>query len=202
MKNGFFLSGLLALLATPAQALNWVPDGANVGYGRYLPVVSGRDANISNYRLGLVWDWDKKLYQSDSLELGGYFELAGNVWKSNLSASDNPSPDGKDRASAVSFSPVLRLSSRHPVWGTAIPFVDAGVGGTWLSEVDLEKEKKSPINMGGHWQFELRLMAGLRFGERQQYEVRYGWLHYSNAHINNQNESIDFHMITLGWRWP
>ncbi|OED44246.1 hypothetical protein ACH42_08095 [Endozoicomonas sp. (ex Bugula neritina AB1)] len=183
------------------DAIDWSPDGINASYGKYLPVVKSRDADFSNYRVGLVWDWNQPLYQSDRFELGGYFELAGSVWKSNLSASDNPSPDGKHRATAVSFSPVIRLSSRNPVWGTATPFVDVGAGGAWLSEVDLEKEKQSPINMGGHWQFELRLMAGLRFGERQQYEIRYGWMHYSNAYINDLNESIDFHVMTFGWYW-
>ena len=55
--------------------------------------------------------------------------------------------------------------------------------------------------MGGRWQFEIRVMAGLLFGERQQYEISYGWVHYSNAGINEMNESIDFHMLKAGWRW-
>lgn len=191
----------LSIMMTPVYALDFIPDGINATYGRYLPVVSGRKANFNNYRLGLVWNWDKNLFNSERVKLDGYFELAGSFWKSGLSASDNPSPDGKDKANVFSFSPVFRLSPVNPVWGSVRPFLDAGVGAAWLSEVDLEKEKKSPINMGGHWQFEIRLMAGLQFGERQQYEVSYGWVHYSNAHINDMNESIDFHMLTFGWRW-
>ena len=193
----------LALFAivSPAKALNLLPDGINASYGRYLPVVSGRKADFNNVRLGLVWDWDTNLLPSERVRLDGYFELAGSFWKSGLSASDNPSPDGKDKAYVFSVSPVFRLSPVNPVWGSTKPFFDAGVGAAWLSEVDLEKELKSSINMGGHWQFEIRLMAGLLFGKRQQYEVSYGWMHYSNAHINKQNESIDFHMLTFGWRW-
>lgn len=191
----------LIIMALPVKALDWVPDGINATYGRYLPVVSGRAANFNNYRLGLVWDWDTNLLNSERVRLDGYFELAGSFWKSGLSASDNPSPKGKDKAYVFSLSPVFRLSPVNSVWGSTKPFLDAGVGAGWLSEVDLEKELKSPIEMGGHWQFEIRLMAGLQFGERQQYEISYGWVHYSNAHINKLNESIDFHMVTFGWRW-
>ena len=199
--NKLILGLALSIVMLPVKALDLLPDGVNASYGRYLTVVSGRKANFNNYRLGLVWNWDTNLLPSDRVKLDGYFELAGSLWRSGLSASDNPSPDGKDKASVFSISPVFRLSPVNPVWGSAKPFLDAGVGAAWLSEVDLEKEKKSPINMGGHWQFEIRLMAGLQFGERQQYDVSYGWVHYSNAHINKQNESIDFHMLTLGWRW-
>ena len=201
MKKGIFYAGALWATASPTFALDWQPDGIYAGYGQYLPVVSGRKADYDNYRLGLVWDWDNNLYQSEQFELGGYFELAGSVWESGLSTSDNPSPDGKDKAAVFSISPVLRLSSTESAQGTVKPFIDIGAGAAWLSEVDLEKEKKSPVNMGGRWQFELRLMAGFLLGEQQQYEFRYGWLHYSNANINDQNESIDFHLITLGWRW-
>ena len=69
------------------------------------------------------------------------------------------------------------------------------------SDPDLKQEHPSGINMGGRWLFELRLMAGFSFGDRQQYDIRYGWFHYSNANLNTLNESMDFHTITLGWRW-
>lgn len=55
--------------------------------------------------------------------------------------------------------------------------------------------------MRGNWQFEIPMMAGLSFGEQQQYDIRYGWLHYSNAGLHSLNETIDFHAITLGWHW-
>ena len=201
MRRALVIAGYLSVLASSVSALDWTPDGVTLGYGQYLPVVNGREADFDNYRLGLLWDWDTNLISSERTRLDGYFELSGSFWKSGLSASDNPSPEGKDKATVISFSPVLRLSPMNSLWGTTKPFIDIGAGASWLSEEDLEKKKRSPINMGGHWQFELRLMAGLLFGERQQYELRYGWLHYSNAHLRDKNESIDFHLMTFGWRW-
>ena len=176
------------------------PDGANIVYGQYLPVRSARNADYNNYRVGLVWEWEKPLYEWDSFQLEGFFELSGSHWHSTLK-SKNKSPNSADQIWAASFSPVFRLSLTHLSYENISPFIDAGVGGAWISETDLEKEKTSPINMGGHFQFEVRLMAGFRFGNNQQYELRYGWIHYSNADLFEHNESMNFHLVTAGWYW-
>ncbi|AMO55511.1 hypothetical protein GZ77_09800 [Endozoicomonas montiporae] len=148
----------------------------------------------------MVWEWEEPLYEWNNLQLGGYFELAGSHWRSTLK-STNKSLNTASKVTAVSFSPVFRFTSQHPAWGGVKPFVDAGVGGTWISEKNLEKENTSPINMGGHFQFEVRLMAGIRFGEQKAFEFRYGWIHYSNADLYKHNESMNFHLATLGWYW-
>ena len=193
------LSPMLLIQTQSAHAEDLVPDGVNVTYGNYLTVVSGRSADYTNLRLGITWDWKKHFYQSDSMLLSSYFELAASSWKSNLTAKDNPSPDGKDKATAISFSPVLRMAFMPNA--SFHPFIDLGVGAAYLSEKDLEKEKKSPINMGGNWQFEIRAMMGVEFGSERQFELSYGWYHYSNAGLHSLNESIDFHVVTLGYNW-
>ncbi len=194
---GIFLLGISSI----TTALDFQPDGVAISYGQYHPVVKNRDADFNKYRLSVIWDIKKGFYQSDSIQLDSYFEVAGSRWKSQLSKADSPSPDGKGNINVFSFSPILRLTSNGSVWGGVSPFLDMGAGAAWLSEVDLEKKKKSPINMGGHWQFELRLMPGIRFGDSNQFELSYGWYHYSNAHINSQNESIDFQVLTFGYKW-
>ena len=201
MKKGFFYTGIMSLLPLPASALDARPDGVSATYGQYLPVVSGRKADYHHYRIGLQWDLDEELYRSDKLVMSGYFELGGSMLKSRLNTSDNPSPEGKDSATVVSFSPVFRFSSAHPLFGNTFPFLEAGLGGAWFSEKDLEKEKTSPINLGSQWLFEVRLGAGLTFGQQQQYVVSYSLLHYSNAGLASLNESIDFHAVTFGVKW-
>ncbi len=193
------LSATLLIQTQSAHAEDFVPDSINVSYGQYLDLVSSRSADFTNLRLGITWDWKKGFYQSDNMVLSSYFELAASSWKSNLTASDNPSPDGKDKVTAISFSPVLRMAFLPKA--SVRPFIDLGVGAAYLSEQDLEKEKKSPINMGGHSQFEIRVMAGIEFGSKQQFELSYGWFHYSNAGLHSMNESIDFHLATFGYKW-
>lgn len=201
MKKDFLLAGFLSASVLPASALDFIPDGVNLSYGQYLPLVNNRTADYHNYRLAVVWDWDADVALSENLKLDGYFELAGSLWKGYGVSKDKPATNAKDQSRVISFSPVLRLTSRQPVFASARPFLDIGAGAAWLSEINLEKELTTEINMGGRWQFELRLMAGMQFGERQQYELSYGWYHYSNAGINEVNESMDFHLLTFGWRW-
>ena len=201
-------NNLPSLLLLPAFAFAFQPealadikpDGFNLTYGQYLPIRSARNADYDNVRIGLVWEWEEPLYQWDSVQLDGFFELSGSHWNSTLK-SKNKSPNSASEIWAVSFSPVFRVMPIRPLWENVTPFIDAGVGGTWISEKDLEKEKTSPINMGGHFQFEVRLMAGFRFGNEQQYELRYGWIHYSNADLYKHNESMNFHLVTAGWYW-
>lgn len=82
-----------------------------------------------------------------------------------------------------------------------LPFLDVGVGLSYQSEQDLEKKLRSPINMGGHTQFEIRTMLGIQFGDSKQYELTYGWFHYSNAYLHSQNEGLDFQMLGMTMKW-
>ena len=171
------------------------PDGVTVTYGEYIP----RKADISNTRLSLRWNWNQDFLESSGWKLGGYFDLGYSRWRSHLSEEDQPSPHGADKAWAASFTPVFRLEPESS--SALVPFFDVGVGVSYQSEKDLEKKLKSPINMGGHTQFEIRTVAGVRFGQQKQFELSYGWFHYSNANLHPQNEGLDFQLLSLGWNW-
>ncbi len=185
----------VSLVPLSGQALDLKPDGMAVTHGKYIP----NKADISNTRISLKWDWNRDFLESSGWKLGGYFDLGYSRWRSHLSDEDQPSPDGADKAWAASFSPVFRLEPE--ISSTFVPFLDFGVGVSYQSEKDLEKKLKSPINMGGHTQFEIRTVAGVRFGRLKQFELSYGWFHYSNANLHPQNEGLDFQLLSLGWNW-
>ena len=84
--------------------------------------------------------------------------------------------------------------------GEIWPFVDFGTGASYQSEGDIEQQHPSGINMGGHWQFELRGMVGLSLGEKQSFAISYGWMHYSNANLQIINEGMDFHTLQISHR--
>ena len=184
-----------------AQAVNLSPDGITISYNQYFSLGSDREADFNHYRAGILWDWRKDLYQSRIFRVDSFFELSTSYIDSQLTQADNPSSDGKDNAIIISFSPVFRLSSKILQPYGLKPFIDVGVGGAWFSEEDLDKKLASPINLGSHLLFEIRVMAGLNFGHNMQYEVNYGWLHYSNGDLATMNEAIDFQGITLGMHW-
>ncbi len=198
IKNTLLSSLLCSLSISAAHAVNLTPDGLTVGLGSSIHL-DNQKADLTAYRTSLIWDWNKPLVTFSSWQLGGYFDLALNYWKSNLGSSDTRSP-GASEITAASFTPVFRL---EPISNSGLSvFIDAGVGLSHLSDKDIQQEKQvSAINMGGRSQFETRVMAGVKFGEKQQYEVAYGWYHYSNANLHDINEGIDFQLIHFGWRF-
>ena len=199
------LTGKIAIficfLAGQLQASDLTPDGFTVSYGQYLSSFNSRSASYDLFRLGVNWNISEEVFKGASWKLDSYSQFSASRWNSKLDASDNPSPDGKGQVNVLSFSPVFRLTGFNAQEKSIVPFLDFGVGAAWLSEVDLEKEKKSPINMGGHWQFEIRLVPGIKFGSEKQYALSYGWFHYSNAGINPQNEAMDFHVLSFEASW-
>ena len=185
----------IALAPQASFGLDLVPDGVSLSGGKYIH----SKADLSKARVAIRWDWNQDFLSSPNWKLDGYFDLGYSQWRSHLSAKDNPSPNAAKKAWQVGFSPVFRLS---PELGSGIvPFLDFGVGASYQSEKDLEKKLKSPINMGGHTQFEIRTMVGLKFGGRENVELAYGWFHYSNANIHPKNEALDFQVLSLTVKW-
>ncbi|WP_330924644.1 acyloxyacyl hydrolase [Candidatus Sororendozoicomonas aggregata] len=198
IKKAGLLPYLFCASALPVNALDLTPDGVNAGFGKSFSL-NNTKPDLNAYRGSIVWDWGEPLVSFSGLQISGYFDVALNHWKSNLGPSDVRSV-GASQVKSVSFSPVFRLQSSAP---HALGFfLDAGVGLSYQSEKDIQQEKThSAVNMGGHTQFEIRLMAGLHFGQRQQYEIAYGWYHYSNANLHDVNEGLDFQTISLGYRF-
>ena len=131
----------------------------------------------------------------------GYGEFSFGYWKSTLQPAQVRKRTGAKQIYQFSLSPVLRLTTQQPLFDNITPFVDAGVGGSYQTAKNLEQEHSSGINMGGHWQFELRLVTGITFGQKETFEISYGWFHYSNAHLNAHNEGLDFRTIQLTYRF-
>ena len=192
---------LALLFITPVTSADFFPDGVRGGYGKYFNLAVKRTAEIQQYRLGLIWNIHDQLWSSDSIRLESYAELGVGYWKSTL----NPAYDARrigDRAiRQISLTPMFRLKSQTPLAGYVYPFLDAGVGPSWQDTDDIEQQHLSGINTGGKWQFEIRLLMGIEFGSEQQFELSYGWMHYSNANINDINEGLDFQTIQLGYQW-
>nr|MDT0250957.1 acyloxyacyl hydrolase [Endozoicomonas sp.] len=199
MKKVFLLAALSILPAF--SHADWQPDRISLAYGQFISPFANRHAETGQYRLGIAWDLSGSLWSSDSLLLQSYAELALSNWKSTLNPSENSSRTGADSVKQISLSPVFRLTSTSPLVGETSPFLDFGVGISYQSEEDIEQQHLSGINMGGHWQFEIRTMVGLNLGESNPFEVSYGWMHYSNAYLNNANEGLDFQTLQMTYRF-
>ena len=195
MNRGYLL--LVFALTTGVSHADWQPDRVSFSYGQFISPLADRHAEIDQYRLGLVWKLSDELWSSDSLLIQSYAELALGQWKSRLNATEDSRRIGADSVKQMSLSPVLRFTSTSPLLGETSPFLDLGVGVSYQSEEDIEQQHLSGINMGGHWQFETRAMIGLSLGEGSPFEVSYGWMHYSNANLNDENEGLDFQTLQM-----
>ena len=193
---------LLLPLLFPANSIaDWTPDAIRAGYGQYINLAIQRTADIKQYRLGVVWNISDDLWSSESVRLKSYAELGFGYWKSELNPPYNSLHEGSKVVNQVSLVPMFRFISQNPMAGTVHPFLDIGVGPSYQDQEDIEQGHPSGINTGGKFQFEIRLLAGIEFGSQQQFELSYGWMHYSNANINDINEGLDFQTVQFGYHF-
>jgi lipid A 3-O-deacylase len=132
------------------------------------------------FRIGLRGDTDYRWFDSGTGYLSAYYELA----LSRFTDSERP-------ATSISLSPVLTYNFRTS--GKLEPFVELGIGLTWISE-----NKVGSRDLGSRFQFEDRIGAGFRTGDHD-WTLRY--IHYSNAGFEEPNDGLDLVMLNYGYRF-
>lgn len=159
---------ILCAAATPVDATDRV---------LLAPGVTG--AGGATAGVGLVLDWNRRWFESNTGYLGGYWHAGYTWWEA-----------GRFNANAhtASFSPVLvyRFHSEH--WR---PFIEAGVGAAWFS-----RSRVGNRNLGSTLHFEDRLGAGVYLGSRDMLMLRV--VHYSNAGLSPPNQGINAWSLVWG----
>jgi lipid A 3-O-deacylase len=158
--------------------------GASISYGR-------GDRKITAYRGALAWHWDKVWCLGSQLALTGYTELSYHY----LSGKKGHRADSTDHLNAVALAPVFRLLSRSTFDGIR-PYFEGAIGIAYLSDVEIGGRE-----LGLHGQFEDRIGIGTLLGSRQQYDVNFRFMHFSNGFLGNQNDGINIYYLTLGYWW-
>lgn len=144
----------------------------------------GADDTIQQVRLAVGADWMENLYEGDSFEIGGRWEINANYWYSTKT-----NPTNKD-GYILGATPVF-----HYRWktGSVKPYFELGGGPQWLSNITIEDEYKST-------QFQFGSILG--FGvENDAVEFGYRYLHISNANIELPNPGTDFHSFHIGYKF-
>ena len=182
--RSMFVAALLAL--SPAA---YAVDGVSFEYG-------GSDSSNSSvklYRLGMIWDWDKKLVEFGGWHIGGYWDLSMGYW-------DNKSPyqtAGRNSANLeeIGFTPTFRLQ-QNTISGIA-PYGELAVGFHFLSQTYVGAQRV----FGSCFPFGDHIGGGIRFGDKGQYDVGYKYQHLSNAGIKQPNQGINYHILRLQYRF-
>ena len=134
---------------------------------------------------GLGWhEWAVCL--ANGYLLRGYFELAG-MRINNRHSFDEPT---NSHTEMVSFSPVIRF---HPKFGLQW-YVDLSVGLAYFT-----KDQIATRNLGSHVVFEDRFGFGALFGKKQEFEIGYRAIHYSNAYLAKVNQGLNIQMLLIGY---
>jgi lipid A 3-O-deacylase len=141
---------------------------------------------VQAYRLGMQKDWTTSGFGKKPKKFQGYWELAFTKINSALTFSC-PS---NSHVQVVSAAAVLRIPFKmYAHW-----YVDIGIGAAQFSQQEIATRE-----LGSKLLFEDRAGIGILLGRQQQIEVGYRFLHYSNAYLAQKNQSINLHLVLLGF---
>lgn len=166
-------------------SLTLIGFGAQVCARNGISVAAGHGTRgVDAYRLNLQHEWALRL--ANHYTLRGYFELAG-MRVNNKHTFDEPSNTNTEM---VSLSPVIRFTPKMLLqW-----YVDLGIGLAYFT-----KDEIATRYLGSHVLFEDRLGVGLLLGKKDQFEIGYRFLHYSNAYLASVNQGLNLHLLVLGY---
>lgn len=144
--------------------------------------------DITPYRAAISFDFGPLLCKSCDWGLVGIWESSGAFWH----GSEGPN-HGNDKMKLITSGPVFRWHRLRPTSLGILPYVEAGVGLSWLSQREIGGRKLSL-----HFQFEDNVGVGFRFGKNNEYDITYRLFHYSNASLKRPNSGVNIQMINLG----
>lgn len=144
---------------------------------------------VGSYGLSTGWDWDVQWFKTGQWYLTTYSEFGLNVWK-----NDDSNSSGNDTLVNGYVMQALRwqrdLSTTLPV------FIDVGSSLNVYSDSEIGNQDFSiPFAFG------TQFGAGIRFGPAREYQILYRFQHQSNAGLGDDNPGIQFHLISLTYRF-
>lgn len=141
----------------------------------------GEPDHLHGLRLAIQDYWDKHWRATRHLVLTGYWDYSVAYWHT----TDNLQPKEYDDTTIIALAPVFRLQGGS---SSAVirPYAEVSVGASWMSHDNLGHR-----DLGAKYAFQDLLGFGLVFGKRQEFDLSYHFLHYSNAKLFSPNEGID-----------
>ena len=168
---------VFALIAGQAHAV----DGVFAEYG------NGNSTDIT--RVGVLWNWDKQWKLGGGWLITSFWEASAANWRGHSDKGNNQS------IIDIGVTPVFRLQQQGASGVT--PYLEAAIGFHLISPTFINADRKfsSAFQFGDH------VGAGVRFGDRQQYDLTYRYQHLSNGGIREPNQGINFNEIHLAYHF-
>lgn len=141
----------------------------------------GSGKGVDMWRIGAQWKWQSKWFQGPNYHLGGYWDLQIGQW------------DGADTITDIGLTPTFRLQPNS----NRGPYLEGAIGFHYLSSKNIAANRRFSTN----FQFGDHVGAGLRFGDRGQYDLSVRFQHLSNASIKRPNPGINFGQLRFQYHF-
>ena len=174
-KIGLLISSLLL------SANVFAVDGVSVEYG------NGDATDMA--RVGTIWNWDKQWFADGNWLVTGFWNASVGSWDGNSAIGDNQT------ITDIGITPVFRLQQKN-MSGFA-PYAEAAIGLHLITPTHINADRK----FGSALQFGDHVGLGVRFGDRQQFDLGYRFQHLSNGGIKKPNQGINFNQVHFDYRF-
>jgi lipid A 3-O-deacylase len=155
-----------------------------------ISVGKGKPNQLHGGRLALDWDWSDPLLSGQRWQLTGAWQASVAYWQIHDKCT------GCDTLFTLAAAPSIRWQYQ-PEATSWRPYIEASVGPALLSNDQLGDR-----NLGDKWAFQDLLGTGVLFGKRQQFDLSWHYLHYSNANIIRPNRGIDVkYLVSLAYHF-
>ena len=186
MRKIRFMVFAALLAASPAA---FAADGYAFELGRS----DSSAASVNLYRFGVQWDWNRRLLDFGHWHIGGFWDLSLGYWDNNSPFQTNGYAVSSIRD--ISLTPTFRL---QPNAGSGFsPYLEGAVGFHFLSRTFVGEYRR----FGTSYQFGDHIGAGVRFGDKGQYDVGYRFQHLSNGDLKSPNQGINYNILRLQYRY-
>jgi len=148
---------------------------------------TGGGEHVYVTRVGAEWDWKDDLMKVFGWKLSTHWQLDFSKWQSERDSSQ----DGANVT--LGLTPTFRFAGNK---GDVQPYFDVGVGVYLFSVSHLDDHE-----FGSNFQFSDRFGVGVNMGARNQWGLGYKFQHYSNGSVRVPNPGINFHLLTLSYKY-
>ena len=139
-------------------------------------------------RIGVQWDWQRQWWKSDTMQLGGYWDLSAGGWRQNR--FHNVIGETHD-ITDIGLTPVFRLQANSKTgW-----YAEGGIGLHYLNGTYDNNGRR----LSDDFQFGSHLGAGYVFANRVDIGLRIQ--HISNGGIKKPNDGVNFAVIRASYRF-
>lgn len=163
-----------------------LPPASHALDGVTFESLAGNESRIGS--LGLQWKWNKKWFESERLEVGGFWDLKFSHWRNTQYLNV---PDSTQSINDIGIAATFRLQNRERLGF----YAEAATGPHWLSE----SYDNNNRHQGSRVVFETH--AGIGYVWESGLDLGFKAMHMSNGSFRDPNDGVNLYGLNLRYWW-